>query len=189
MRQIGRNPNDDESAESPFEWETLGMGVILIWGVHNEGPYKFGNPSSCVTRCCSRTVSPGYLQRCLEARVAPQDFPHNLQATGLQNNWRQAESPHPESQSWCFGGLDLRDAFPLLASKELGRSNPHFANPNHQPRVQSLRWKLPGRPCKWPRAMGQNPNRTPSEQPNPTPKIGSQMGGEFAYPQMRSHWF
>ena len=30
-------------------------------------------------------------------------------------------------------------------------------------------------------AMGQNPNRTPSEHPNPTTKIGSKMGGEFTY--------
>ena len=36
-------------------------------------------------------------------------------------------------------------------------------------------------------AMGQNPNRTPSEHPNPTIKIGSKMGGEFAYqPKMGS---
>ena len=27
--------------------------------------------------------------------------------------------------------------------------------------------------------MGQNPNRTPSEHPNPTTKLGSKMGGEF----------
>ena len=31
-------------------------------------------------------------------------------------------------------------------------------------------------------AVGQNPNRTPSEHPNPTTKIGSKMGGEFTYP-------
>ena len=30
--------------------------------------------------------------------------------------------------------------------------------------------------------MGQNPNRTPSEHPNPTTQIGSEMGGEFTYP-------
>ena len=36
-------------------------------------------------------------------------------------------------------------------------------------------------------AMGQNPNRTPSEHPNPTTKIGSKLGGEFTYPQMGSH--
>ena len=33
-------------------------------------------------------------------------------------------------------------------------------------------------------AMGQNPNRTPSEHPNPTTKIGCKMGGEFTYPKM-----
>ena len=33
-------------------------------------------------------------------------------------------------------------------------------------------------------AMSQNPNRTPGEHPNPTTKIGSQMGGEFTYPKM-----
>ena len=27
-------------------------------------------------------------------------------------------------------------------------------------------------------AMGQNPNRTPSEHPNPTTKIGPKMGGD-----------
>ena len=32
-------------------------------------------------------------------------------------------------------------------------------------------------------AMGQK-NRTPSEHPNPTTKIGSKMGGEFTYPKM-----
>ena len=32
-------------------------------------------------------------------------------------------------------------------------------------------------------AMDQNPNRTPSEHPNPTTKIGSKMGGEFTYPK------
>ena len=38
------------------------------------------------------------------------------------------------------------------------------------------------------RAMGQNPNRTPSEhQPIPS-KIGSKMGGEFTYPKMGSRW-
>ena len=31
-------------------------------------------------------------------------------------------------------------------------------------------------------AMGQNPNRTPSEHANPTTKIGAKMGGEFTYP-------
>ena len=31
-------------------------------------------------------------------------------------------------------------------------------------------------------AMGQNPNRTPSEHPNPTTKIGPKMDGEFTYP-------
>ena len=31
--------------------------------------------------------------------------------------------------------------------------------------------------------MGQKPNRTPSEHPNPTTKIGSEMGGEFTYNQ------
>ena len=30
-------------------------------------------------------------------------------------------------------------------------------------------------------AMGQNPNRTPSEHPNPTTQIGPKMGGEFTY--------
>ena len=30
-------------------------------------------------------------------------------------------------------------------------------------------------------AMGQNPNRSPSEHPNPTTKIGSKLGGEFTY--------
>ena len=30
-------------------------------------------------------------------------------------------------------------------------------------------------------AMGQNPNRTPSEHPNPTTEIGSKMGSEFTY--------
>ena len=30
--------------------------------------------------------------------------------------------------------------------------------------------------------MGQTPNRTPSEHPNPTTQIGSKMGGEFTYP-------
>ena len=41
--------------------------------------------------------------------------------------------------------------------------------------------------CSWRQAsrlfvaMGQNPNRTPSEHPNPTTKIGSQMAGEFNY--------
>ena len=35
-------------------------------------------------------------------------------------------------------------------------------------------------------AMGQNPNRTPSKHPNPTTKIGSNMGGEFTYPKMGS---
>ena len=33
-------------------------------------------------------------------------------------------------------------------------------------------------------AMGQNPNRGPSEHPNPTTKIGSKMGAEFTYPKM-----
>ena len=33
-------------------------------------------------------------------------------------------------------------------------------------------------------AMGQNPNRTPSEHFNPTTRIGSKMGGEFTYPKM-----
>ena len=28
-------------------------------------------------------------------------------------------------------------------------------------------------------AMGENPNRTRSEHPNPTTKIGSTMGGDF----------
>ena len=32
------------------------------------------------------------------------------------------------------------------------------------------------------RTMGQNPNRTPSEHPNPTAKSGSKMGGEFTNP-------
>ena len=32
--------------------------------------------------------------------------------------------------------------------------------------------------------MGQNPNRTPREHPNPTTKTGTKMGGEFAYPKM-----
>ena len=36
---------------------------------------------------------------------------------------------------------------------------------------------------------GSNPNRTPSEHPNPTSKRGSKMGGEFSYPKMGSHWF
>ena len=31
------------------------------------------------------------------------------------------------------------------------------------------------------KAMGQHPNLTPSEHPNPTTKIGSKMGGEFTY--------
>ena len=35
-------------------------------------------------------------------------------------------------------------------------------------------------------AIGQNPNRTPSEHPNPTAKIGSKMGGEFTYPKLGS---
>ena len=35
--------------------------------------------------------------------------------------------------------------------------------------------------------MGQNPNRTPNEHPNPT-KIGSKKGGEFTYPKVGSHW-
>ena len=30
-------------------------------------------------------------------------------------------------------------------------------------------------------AMGQNPNRTPSEHPSPTTKIGPKTGGEFTY--------
>ena len=30
-------------------------------------------------------------------------------------------------------------------------------------------------------AMGQNPNRTPSEHPNPTTRIGSKTGGEFTH--------
>ena len=30
-------------------------------------------------------------------------------------------------------------------------------------------------------AMGQNPNRTPSEHPNPTTKIGSKMGGSLLF--------
>ena len=39
-------------------------------------------------------------------------------------------------------------------------------------------------------AMGQNPNRlAPSEPPNPTTKIGSKMGGEFAYQPTCYHWF
>ena len=29
------------------------------------------------------------------------------------------------------------------------------------------------------KAMGQNPNRTPSEHPNPTTKIGYKMGGDL----------
>ena len=37
--------------------------------------------------------------------------------------------------------------------------------------------------------MGQNPNRTPSEHPNPTTKIGPKLGGEFTHPEMGSHWF
>ena len=37
-------------------------------------------------------------------------------------------------------------------------------------------------------AMGQDPNRTPSEHPNPTTQIGSKMGGEFAY-QPQPHGF
>ena len=36
--------------------------------------------------------------------------------------------------------------------------------------------------------MGQNPNRTPSEHPNPTTKIGSEMGGEFTYPSNGIPW-
>ena len=32
-------------------------------------------------------------------------------------------------------------------------------------------------------AMGQNPNRAPSEHPNPTTEIGSKMGGELTYPK------
>ena len=32
-------------------------------------------------------------------------------------------------------------------------------------------------------AMGQIPNRTPREHPNPTTKIGSKMGGEFTQSQ------
>ena len=31
---------------------------------------------------------------------------------------------------------------------------------------------------------GSKSNRTPSEHPNPTIKIGSKMGGEFTYPKM-----
>ena len=31
--------------------------------------------------------------------------------------------------------------------------------------------------------VGQNPNRTASEHPNPTTKIGTQMGGEFTSPK------
>ena len=42
-------------------------------------------------------------------------------------------------------------------------------NPNHRPDGNRM-------------AMGQNPNRTPSEHPNPTTKIGSKMGGEFTNP-------
>ena len=38
-------------------------------------------------------------------------------------------------------------------------------------------------------AMGQNPNRNPSEHPNPTTKKGTKMGGEFTYPKVGSHWF
>ena len=33
-------------------------------------------------------------------------------------------------------------------------------------------------------AMGQNPNRTPSEHANPTTTRGTKMGGEFTYPKM-----
>ena len=43
--------------------------------------------------------------------------------------------------------------------------------------------KKPGRILGCQVAMGQNPNRTPSEHPNPTTKIGSKMGGEFHLPQ------
>ena len=35
-------------------------------------------------------------------------------------------------------------------------------------------------------AMGQNPNRTPSEHPNSTTKIGSKMGGALKTPKMGS---
>ena len=45
-----------------------------------------------------------------------------------------------------------------------------------------VKWNLvgpssPGRGGRSHMAMGQKPNRTPSEHPNPTPKIGSKTGG------------
>ena len=46
-------------------------------------------------------------------------------------------------------------------------------------------WLVGGNPKDkghvWFPAKGQNPNRTPSEHPNPTTKTGSKMGGEFTY--------
>ena len=35
-------------------------------------------------------------------------------------------------------------------------------------------------------AMGQKPNRTPSEHPNPTTKIKPKMGGNYIYPKVPS---
>ena len=57
----------------------------------------------------------------------------------------------------------------------------HPTDPNHEGVMNYL--KLKPKPYGH-MAMGQKPNRTPSEHPNPTTKIGSKMGGEFTYPRM-----
>ena len=84
---------------------------------------------------------------------------------------------------------------PILVLRSLGLGNVFFflraplfggskGNPKRKPHSSPLQSKPP----IW--AMGQNPNRTPSEHPNPTTQISTKMGGEFTYqPKMGSHWF
>ena len=65
-----------------------------------------------------------------------------------------------------------------LIQRKSGRSAPSLAR-----ELSHIPWSLELKHMD----MGSKP-RTPSEHPNPTTKI-DQMGGEFIYPNMGSHWF
>ena len=103
-----------------------------------------------------------------------------------------ASLDHRKWSNPMFGKLDkllTRDMnLPSLVLRQLlapGFSATHTTAASHG---KTQRPKGEASPAKS-TAVGQKPNRTPSEHPNPTTKIGSKMGGECTYPKMGSHWF
>ena len=114
----------------------------------------------------------------LRGGAVPVEHPRGPRAAALQGHLHGAR--HLEPQEWTrlilvtwIGGLAVKKRCPIYPPQEprVQILNPQSKPPTNGKLVLDM-------------AMGQNPNHSPSEHPNPNTKIGSEMGGEFTYPKM-----